>query len=432
MSFKALQLNDKILEAISYMGFENPTKIQEMAIPLIMNGKDLLACAQTGTGKTAAFILPVLDKLAQDPSEKIRALVIAPTRELALQIDQQIQAFAYFLGINSLAVYGGGDGDNWEQQKKALTRGADIIVATPGKLLSHMNLGYVDFRGLKYLILDEADRMLDMGFSEDIEKIIKKLPGQRQTLLFSATMPSKIKKLAKEILNDEEEIALALSKPAEGILQGAYFVYPEQRIPLITHLIKEKPNYKSIIIFSSTKKEVIDITRALKQNGFAVAAISSDLDQKEREDVLRDFKARQIRILVATDVLSRGIDIKEIDLVINFHVPGDAEDYVHRVGRTARAETTGVALTMITPPERGKFQQIEKLIGKEVAKLTLPPEIGSAPDGSERSSGSLRGGRNHSGKKPSSKSSYGRSGGRRKDESGSDRRKKGPKSSDRT
>lgn len=429
MSFKALQLNEKILEAISYMGFENPTKIQEMAIPLIMNGKDLLACAQTGTGKTAAFILPVLDKLAQDPSEKIRALVIAPTRELALQIDQQIQAFAYFLGINSLAVYGGGDGDNWEQQKKALTRGADIIVATPGKLLSHMNLGYVDFRGLKYLILDEADRMLDMGFSEDIEKIIKKLPSQRQTLLFSATMPSKIKKLAKEILKNEEEIALALSKPAEGILQGAYFVYPEQRIPLITQLIKEKPNYKSIIIFSSTKKEVIDITRALKQNGFAVAAISSDLDQKEREDVLRDFKARQIRILVATDVLSRGIDIKEIDLVINFHVPGDAEDYVHRVGRTARAETTGVALTMITPPERGKFQQIEKLIGKEVAKLALPPEIGSAPDGSERSSGNFRGGRSNSGKKPTSKS-YGRSGGRRKGET-DNRRKKGPKSSDR-
>lgn len=393
MKFTSLNLNDKILEAISYMGFEEATKIQEEAIPKILAGKDLLACAQTGTGKTAAFILPVLNQLAENPGAKISALVIAPTRELALQIDQQIQAFAYFLGINSIAVYGGGDGDDWETQKRALMRGADIVVATPGKLMSHMNLGYVDFRELRYLILDEADRMLDMGFSEDIEKIIKKLPAKRQTLLFSATMPTKIKKLARDILKDHDEISLALSKPAEGILQGAYLVYPEQRIPLVSRLIKDKPNYKSIIIFSSTKREVLDITSALKQNGFSVAAISSDLAQKEREEVLRDFRARKTRIIVATDVLSRGIDIKDIDLVINFHVPGDAEDYVHRIGRTARAASTGVALTMITPAEKGKFKQIEALIGKEVVKMKLPPEIGEGPGagGNQHHSGSRDG-----------------------------------------
>lgn len=420
MTFEELHLNDKILEAIGYMGFESPTKIQEEAIPKIMAGKDLLACAQTGTGKTAAFILPVLHELAESPVGKIAALVIAPTRELALQIDQQIQAFSYFVGINSIAVYGGGDGDDWEQQKKALTRGADIIVATPGKLLSHINLGYVDFRGLKYLILDEADRMLDMGFYEDIIKIIKKLPNERQTLLFSATMPPKIRKLAREILKNEDEITLSLSKPAEGILQGAYLVYPEQRIPLISMLIDEKPNYRSIIIFSSTKKEVTDITKALKQKGFSVEAISSDLDQRDREEVLRNFKSRQTRILVATDVLSRGIDIKEIDLVINFHVPGDAEDYVHRVGRTARAESTGVALTMITPAEIGKFRQIEQLIGREVNKIPLPPEIGKGPDPSERPRSSQR---RYPGK--SSDRSRNRSGDRdRKSSGGKNRRPK--------
>lgn len=380
MSFATLELHDQILEAISYMGFEEPTDIQKEAIPKILKGKDLLACAQTGTGKTAAFILPVLDKIAENPSDKISALVIAPTRELALQIDQQIQAFAYFVGIHSIPVYGGGDADDWEKQKKALTRGADIIVATPGKLLSHLNLGYVDFSKLRFLILDEADRMLDMGFYEDIIKIIKALPKNRQTLLFSATMPPKIRKLSREILRDADEITLALSKPAEGILQGAYFVYPAQRIPLVAYLIKDKPNYKSIIIFSSTKKEVLDITRELQQKGFAAKAISSDLDQKERETVLREFKSKQTRILVATDVLSRGIDIKDIDLVINFHVPSDAEDYVHRVGRTARAASTGVALTMITPAEKGKFLQIEKLIGNEVPKIPLPAVIGEAPD----------------------------------------------------
>jgi superfamily II DNA/RNA helicase len=380
MTFEELGLNDEILEAIDYMGFEKATEIQEKAIPLILKNKDLLGCAQTGTGKTAAFILPVLHQMAHEKHSGITTLIIVPTRELAKQIDQQIQGFSYFIPVTSITIYGGGSSD-WEKQKKAIKEGVDIIVATPGKFITHLTMGYVDLKTIKFLILDEADRMLDMGFVDDIMKIIGFLPKKRQTLLFSATMPPKIKKLAEQIMVEPEEITLSLSKPAEGVLQGAYLVHSAQKIELINHLIRNKEeDYASILIFSSTKKNVGEIVRSLKTNGYDAAGISSDFDQKEREEVLSKFRAKKIRILVATDVLSRGIDIKDINLVINYDVPSNAEDYVHRVGRTARAKTTGVALTFINERDIPGFAQIEELIERQVLKLPLPKGFEKGPE----------------------------------------------------
>ncbi|NCB09976.1 MAG: DEAD/DEAH box helicase, partial [Bacteroidia bacterium] len=335
-------MHDDLLDAIDYRGFENATPIQEQAIPVILNGNDLIACAQTGTGKTAAFLLPILDLIADLPGGETSTLIIVPTRELAMQIDQQVQGIGYTMGIHSIAIYGGGDGDNWGQQKMALTQGADIVVATPGKLISHLNLGYVKFDTIKFLILDEADRMLDIGFYDDIVKIISFLPKDRQTLMFSATMAPKIRALASKILKNPTEINIAISKPAEGVLQAAYLCFEHQKINLINHLLKDKPEYNSILIFCSTKKKVTELARSLKKNNLQVEPISSDLEQEKREEVLQGFKSKRTRILVATDVMSRGIDIKDINLVINFDVPQDAEDYVHRVGRTARADATGV------------------------------------------------------------------------------------------
>ncbi len=380
MTFEELGLNEALLEALGYMGFEKATPIQEKAIPVILKNKDLLACAQTGTGKTAAFILPILQMLAENPTDHCGALVIAPTRELAIQIEQQIQAFAYFVNLSSIAVYGGGDGNEFVEQKKALINGTDLIVATPGKLLSHLNMGYVNFKNLQFLILDEADRMLDMGFFEDITKIVKYTSNDRQTLLFSATMPPKIRQLAKSILKQPEEISIAISKPAEGVLQAAYLAYESQKAELVKTLIDQKPNYESIIIFSSTKKKVRDVVRVLNGSKYQVQAISSDLEQKEREMALRKFKSKETRVIVATDVLSRGIDIKGIDLVINYDVPSDAEDYVHRIGRTGRAQSTGVAITLINEDDMYKFHKIEKLIEKEVIKIPMPKELGSGPE----------------------------------------------------
>jgi superfamily II DNA/RNA helicase len=380
MKFSELGVHDDILDAISYMGFVKTTPIQEQAIPEILAGHDLIACAQTGTGKTAAFVIPLLDLILEHPAGETTTLVLVPTRELAMQIDQQIQGIAYGLGIHSIAIYGGSDGDDWGQQKRALTQGADIVVATPGKLIAHLNLGYVKFDTIKYLILDEADRMLDIGFHEDILKIISFLPKQRQTLMFSATMAPKIRSLASKILIDPKEINISMSKPAEGVLQAAYLCYENQKIGLINHLIADKPDYNSILIFCSTKVKVTELARSLKKNKMSVEPISSDLEQTEREKVLQGFKARRTRILVATDVLSRGIDIKEINLIINFDVPHDAEDYVHRVGRTARADATGVALTLISDKDMGKFQQIEQLIEREVIKLPLPNDLGEGPE----------------------------------------------------
>jgi superfamily II DNA/RNA helicase len=379
MKFNEFKLQDKILEAISYMGFEEATPIQDQAIPEILKGRDLIACAQTGTGKTAAFILPILNKLVEGDSQGTDTLVIVPTRELAVQIHQAIQGFSYFLSVGSLAVYGGGDGSEWEQERTALTSGSSIIVATPGKLIAHLKMGYVKFNDIKHLVLDEADRMLDMGFYEDIKRIISYLPVKRQTLMFSATMPPKIRELAKQVLSDPFEINIAMSKPAEGVLQAAYLTHDDQKIPLIKSLIANKPDYHSILIFSSTKKNVSEIRKALKGGDFKVEKISSDLEQREREEVLARFKGRQTRVLVATDVLSRGIDIKDINLIINYNVPGDAEDYVHRVGRTARADATGVALTLVNSDDMYRFHRIEELIEREVIKIPVPAELGEGP-----------------------------------------------------
>lgn len=378
--FKALSLDESILEAIHWMGFHSATPIQELAIPHILNNRDLIACAQTGTGKTAAFVLPILNKLIGKSNNFVDTLILVPTRELAVQIEQQIQGLSYFISVNSLAIYGGGgDAKLWNQQAVALSEGCDIIVATPGKLLSHLKMGKVNFSHVKHLVLDEADRMLDMGFHDDIKQIISFLPEKRQNLLFSATMPQSIRNLAKLLLHNPEEITLSISKPADGVTQRIYLTFDEQKPKLIPILLKERSNYDSIIIFTSAKEKIYEIVRSLRQSGFPSKGISSNLDQTQREEVLSSFRSKNTRILVATDVLSRGIDIKDINLVINFDVPHDAEDYVHRIGRTARANTKGEAITLVNPKDMQRMHRIEKLIEREFDKENCPEELGESP-----------------------------------------------------
>lgn len=378
MKFRDFNFEKNLQEGLDTMGFETPTPIQEQAIPIILNNKDLIGCAQTGTGKTAAFLLPILNKLALRPTETTNTLIIVPTRELALQIDQALQGFSYFTSVSSLAIYGGSDGSAFEREKRALMEGTNVIIATPGRFMAHLNMGYVKLDKVEHLILDEADRMLDMGFIDDILKISTYLPKVRQTLMFSATMPPKIRSLATKLLVNPEQISLAVSKPAEGVIQGAYLVYDSQKAEL-TKVLFEGKDISSVIIFASTKQKVKELERSLQKSGFKAKAIHSDLEQMEREEVLRDFRSKNLRILVATDILSRGIDIEDIGLVINYDVPGDAEDYIHRIGRTARAASTGVALTFINEYDQQKFLQIETLIGSEVKKLPLPVNIGSGP-----------------------------------------------------
>jgi ATP-dependent RNA helicase RhlE len=376
--FKQFNFDERLIEGLSSMGFNKPTPIQEKAIPLILERKDLIACAQTGTGKTAAYILPIINNIIHAETRHLNTLVIAPTRELAQQIDQQIEGFSYFLDVSSIAVYGGGDGATWDQQKRALQEGADIIIATPGRLIALLQTGVIKLDHLEHLVLDEADRMLDMGFYDDIITIIKQLPQKRQTLLFSATMPPRIRSLAEKILIKPETINIAISKPAEGILQQAYVVYEPQKIDLLQHVIKVHPNL-SMLIFASTKENVKKLDRTLQKMGVKAKAIHSDLEQKEREDILREFKNKQLSILIGTDVLSRGIDVEGIGVVINYDVPPDPEDYIHRIGRTARAATTGTAITFITDNDQRKFFSIESLIGKDIEKVKLPDEFGSGP-----------------------------------------------------
>lgn len=372
MTFNEFNLNDQLTEAIDHMGFSEATPIQEQAIPAILQGKDLIACAQTGTGKTAAFVIPTLNYLAQNPSEDVKVLIVVPTRELAIQIDQQIQGFSYFLPVHSIAIYGGGDGSDFAQQKKALTQGSNIVVATPGKLISHLNLGYVKFDQVTHLILDEADRMLDMNFYDDIKKIITHLPNLSQTSMFSATMAPKIEKLAKSILTEPLRITLELAKPSEKISQEVYRVEEGYKTELISKLIGRYDDFESILVFSSTKKKVSDIVKNLNKVGLEAKGISSMLDQDDRERILLKFRAKKLRILVATDVLSRGIDIKDINLVVNYDVPNDAADYVHRIGRTARAKTSGVAITLVNKDDNYKMKRIEKLIERELEKVDYP------------------------------------------------------------
>ena len=379
MTFNDFNFEPALLEGLMSMGFATPTPIQERSIPVILQNKDIIACAQTGTGKTAAYLLPIINKIIQNPGDGFDTLIIVPTRELAIQIDQALQGFSYFAPVSALAIYGGNDGMSFEQEKKALTQGANIIIATPGRLIAHFNMGYVKASTVKHLILDEADRMLDMGFNEDITKITGFLPKHRQTLMFSATMPHKIRELAKKTLNDPVQINIALSKPAEGVLQGAYVVYNTQKMELLKQLIKGK-EIASILIFSSTKENVKLLERELLKGGFNVAAIHSDLEQEQRNEVLLKYRSKRLQTLVATDILSRGIDIDSIGLVINYDVPGDAEDYIHRVGRTARAESTGVALTFVNPADQRKFKKIEDLIGSEIRKISLPEQLGPGPE----------------------------------------------------
>jgi len=378
MTFTDLQLCDTLLDGLDSMGFQQPTPIQEQVIPHILAGHDLIACAQTGTGKTAAYLLPILDLISRQEIEHTSALIISPTRELALQIDQAFQGFAYFTHGSSIPVYGGSDGITFEREKKALMGGASVVIATPGRLMSHLNLGYVKFDKLDFLVLDEADKMLDMGFYDDILRIIRMLPAKRQNLMFSATMPSKIRTLAKQIMQNPVEVNIAISKPAAGVTQTAFLVYEKQKTELVKHILKNR-NDSSILIFASTKSGVKELEKELKRQNLHVRAIHSDLTQLEREAVLLSFRNGQTRILVATDIVSRGIDIDNIGLVMNYDVPGDAEDYVHRVGRTARAASTGEAITFISENDQRRFSEIEKLIGSEVPKGKLPEGMGEGP-----------------------------------------------------
>jgi ATP-dependent RNA helicase RhlE len=383
MKFDKLGLNNQLESGLDMMGFEKATPIQEKAIPIILQGKDLIACAQTGTGKTAAFVLPILSLLSEKKQEnKVKALIIAPTRELAKQIDMQIEGFSYYTNSSSYPIYGGGTGPEFENQKQALIKGTDIIICTPGRLMAHLKFNYFDTNSIDYLILDEADRMLDMGFYDDIITIANKLPKKRQTLLFSATMPLKIRKLAQNILINPKNISLAISKPASGIKQSAYLTHDEQKIKLIKSILQKQKKEKAlshVLIFASSIKSVKEIKKMLNRSGFKASDMHSGLDQDQREETIRDFKNKKINILVATDILSRGIDIKGIELVINYEVPHDAEDYVHRIGRTARADNTGEAITFINSKQIRNFKDIEKLIENTIPKSPLPDYFKKGP-----------------------------------------------------
>jgi superfamily II DNA/RNA helicase len=368
------------MDALDAMGFQHATPIQAQAIPAILEGRDLMGIAQTGTGKTAAFLLPVIDRILDtEDNGKVKALIIVPTRELAVQIDQAVEGFGYYAKVTSLAIYGGGSGHDFAREKRALKEGADIIIATPGRFLSHLNLGYVDLGELQALILDEADRMLDMGFLGDIMRIADHCRKERQTLLFSATMPDRIDKLAREILRDPVTVKLALSKPAEKIKQGAYILFDHQKDEVLVRLLKDR-KVTSGIVFTSRKRTVGNVVRALKKAGIDCGKISSDLEQTEREEVMLAFRQRKIPILVATDVVSRGIDIDNIELVVNYDVPPNEEDYVHRIGRTARADREGEGVTLVSPEDQIRFRRIEKLIEREVPKLEVPRDLGPAPE----------------------------------------------------
>ncbi len=381
MKFTEFGFDERLNEGIEASGYNEATPVQEQVIPLVLQGKDVIASAQTGTGKTAAFLLPLINNIISSPlnHHSITALVIVPTRELAIQIAQHMEGLSYFTSVSSIAVYGGGDGNAFIQEKKALSAGADVVICTPGKMIAHINMGYVKFQGLKYLILDEADRMLDMGFYDDIMRIIGALPAKRQNLLFSATMPHKIREMARRILHQPEEINISISKPNEKITQLAYVVYDTQKIPLVKHILLAR-TFSSVLIFCSSKNSVKELNRELKKTRLAVDEIHSDLEQDKREEVLMHFKSGRLQVLVATDILSRGIDIDNIGLVINYDVPHDGEDYVHRIGRTARAAAEGTAITFISLREQRKFAAIEKLLGKPVQKEVVPEQFGEVPD----------------------------------------------------
>ena len=382
MKFEDLDLNDGVLDALYDMRFEDCTPIQEKCIPEILAGRDVLGVAQTGTGKTAAYLLPILSKLADGgyADDKINCVIMSPTRELAQQIDQAMQGFAYYLdGVSSVAVYGGNDGNRYDQELKSLQLGADVVIATPGRFISHISLGNVDLSQVSFFVLDEADRMLDMGFSEDIMTIAKKLPKTCQTIMFSATMPKKIEDLAKTLLHNPVEVKLAVSKPAEKIHQMAYICHETQKLGIIKDVFKNA-DLKRVIIFCGSKMKVKQVAGALQRMKIKCGEMHSDLEQSERDDMMFKFKSGQYDVIVATDILARGIDIDDISMVINYDVPHDAEDYVHRIGRTARAERDGQAVTLVSDDDMVYFRQIEQFLGKEVEKLPMPEGLGDAPE----------------------------------------------------
>ena len=386
MKFEDTYLNDNILDALYDMHFDEMTPIQERCIPEILDGYDVLGVAQTGTGKTAAYLLPILSMLDDGgyPKDAINCVVMSPTRELAQQIDQAMQGFGYYLDdVSSVAVYGGNDGTRYAQEARGMKLGADVIIATPGRLISHLRMGNLDLSRCSFFVLDEADRMLDMGFSDDILKIVAELPPSCQRVMFSATMPQKIRELAVSLLHNPVEIKLAVSKPAEKIQQSAYVCYDPQKLKIIEHLFKAG-DLQRVIIFSGKKDRVKEITRQLKRMKINCAEMHSDLEQRERDDVMLRFKAGHVDVLVATDIVARGIDIDDIRIVLNYDVPHDAEDYVHRIGRTARADRDGMAITFINDREIYKFQEIEHFLGKEVEKRPLPDGLGEAPPYTKR------------------------------------------------
>ena len=376
MTFQDFNFNEQLFEGIESMGFTTPTPIQEMAIPVVLAGQDLIACAQTGTGKTGAYLLPVLNHITGTAKHQTSALILAPTRELAQQIDQQVEGLAYFTGVSSLAVFGGGDGMAYEQQRRGIQNNVNIIIATPGRLIAHLTSGVLKLNHLTHLILDEADRMLDMGFSDDIMKIISYLPKTRQTLLFSATMPGRIRSLAKAILKEPQQINIAISQPAVGIDQQIYRLHDQQKTPLLQLILRDSA-YASTIIFASRKEIVKSLYKELKGIKINAMAFHSDLEQKEREEILLKFKNKQLPVIIGTDALSRGIDVEGIDLVINYDVPGDPEDYIHRIGRTARAATTGTAITFVNHRDERKLKNIEQLIERPIRLVGLPDELAS-------------------------------------------------------
>lgn len=380
MRFDEILTNDDVLDGLWDMHFDECTPIQEQTIPPVLEGKDLLACAQTGTGKTAAYLLPVINMLADGgfPEDSVNCVVMAPTRELAQQIDRQLQGFAYFMPVSSIAIYGGTDGHAYEQQRKGLKAGADVVIATPGRLLAHLSMGYVDLSKVSFFILDEADRMLDMGFYDDIMQIYSHLPKNVQVLMFSATMPPRIQQMASKILKNPEEIKIAVSKPAEKIDQKAYICYEPQKIDILKEIFIETPPQR-VIVFSSSKLKVKNLARELKKLRFRVGEMHSDLDQAKREDVMLDFKAGRINVVVATDIISRGIDIDDIEMVVNYDVPHEAEDYVHRIGRTARADRDGRAVTFVSPDDFRRLSMIERLLGCEVPRGLVPENLGETP-----------------------------------------------------
>lgn len=380
MRFDELDLEDEILDGLEDMNFHEMTPVQEHTIPVILEGRDIIGCAQTGTGKTAAYTLPLLNKLlvGGNPDNVVKSVIIVPTRELAQQIDQQFQGFSYYLPVSTTVVYGGGDGKGWDAQKRGMLMGSDVVIATPGRMIAHLQNSGVDLSHVEYLILDEADRMLDMGFSDDIMKIVSYMPKERQTIMFSATLPPKIRELAKTILRNPAEVNIAISKPNEAIDQSAYICYESQKLGIIREMFAE-PTESKTIIFSSSKLKVKELAHTLKRMKLNVAAMHSDLEQAQREEVMLNFKNNKVNILVATDIVARGIDIEDIGLVINYDVPHDPEDYIHRIGRTARAAATGSAVTFVCEEEQGKFRAIEKFIEKDIRKAELPAVVGEGP-----------------------------------------------------